>query len=736
MKYYSPKLQGHWSISFFWDIYFYSMIWILPYMVVLFVLPKLLSKTTIKVFFMKKLFFFTLLFIITLSGHSQKKSSISFEQWISVKNVSNPVISSDGKSVVYTVTSTDWANNAYDSELWLWRDDGSSVQLTRTNKGSSSSARFTPDGRFISFLADRGDKMQLYIIAINGGEAMPITKEEDGIGSYEWSPDGSQLIFTKTEPDSKKDKTIKEKYGAFGIEGEEYKQNHLWLLSFNYDSILMAGELPCYTSQKDTVSDKGNGCIKWPVVSRITEGDFTVSGFAWRPDGKSIAFNKQKNPLINASTSADIVLVDVATKKLTTLVSNPSSDFFNRWSPDGTELVYSSAVSDSLSYYYKNNRLFIYNLANKSSREIAIDIDENKSVSDWNKSGLFLLAFNKMKQQLYVADSKTGITKTIDMGVPLVNGLSFSKISGSMAAVGRTYDGLAEIFIKSLNQPLKKITTSTTQIAGWKTPMNEIVSWKSTDNTIIEGVLSKPANFDANKRYPLLVVIHGGPTGIDLPDPVATYVYPIMQWVEKGAIVLRVNYRGSAGYGEKFRSLNVRNLGLGDMWDVMTGVDYLAAKGMIDTSRMGVMGWSQGGYISAFLATNTNRFKAISVGAGISNWITYYVNTDITPFTRQYLQATPWSDMDIYLKTSPMTNMNKASTPTLIQHGEFDKRVPIPNAYELYRGLQDKGVPSKLIVYKGFGHGINKPKERLAAIWHNWTWFNKYVFGEEELMPN
>ena len=130
------------------------------------------------------------------------------------------------------------------------------------------------------------------------------------------------------------------------------------------------------------------------------------------------------------------------------------------------------------------------------------------------------------------------------------------------------------------------------------------------------------------------MIIHGGPTGIDLPEPTPTYVYPVMQWVEKGALVLRVNYRGSAGYGEKFRSLNVRNLGVGDMWDVVSGVDYLKSRGMVDTSRMGVMGWSQGGYISAFLTTNTNIFKAVSVGAGISNWVTYYVNTDITPFCR------------------------------------------------------------------------------------------------------
>jgi len=164
-------------------------------------------------------------------------------------------------------------------------------------------------------------------------------------------------------------------------------------------------------------------------------------------------------------------------------------------------------------------------------------------------------------------------------------------------------------------------------------------------------------------------------------------------------------------------------------------VESLEKKGIVDSNKIGCMGWSQGGYISAFLTTNSDKFKAISVGAGISNWVTYYVNTDIHPFTRQYLKATPWADMGIYLKTSPMTNINNAKTPTLIQHGEFDKRVPIPNAYELYQGLQDVGVETRLVVYKGFGHGITKPKERLAAVWHNWQWFGKYVWGEEIEVP-
>ncbi len=166
------------------------------------------------------------------------------------------------------------------------------------------------------------------------------------------------------------------------------------------------------------------------------------------------------------------------------------------------------------------------------------------------------------------------------------------------------------------------------------------------------------------------------------------------------------------------------------MWDVLSGVDALIAKGMVDGARMGSMGWSQGGYISAFLTTNTDRFKAISVGAGISDWTTYYVNTDITPFTRQYLHATPWEDPKIYAATSPMTNIRKAKTPTLIQHGDSDKRVPPPNSFELYRGLVDAGVPARLILYKGFSHPITKPKSNRAVLQHNLDWFGHYVFGE------
>src|SRR5204863_6912793 len=247
-----------------------------------------------------------------------------------------------------------------------------------------------------------------------------------------------------------------------------------------------------------------------------------------------------------------------------------------------------------------------------------------------------------------------------------------------------------EVFTTSVSDFVPRILTDVSaQYKDYRLATREVVQWKSSDGATIEGILIKPADYDSARKYPLLVVIHGGPTGADTPVLTPDRYYPIEQFAAKGALILKPNYRGSAGYGEKFRSLNVRNLGLGDYQDVISGVDHLIDRGMVDRNRVGAMGWSQGGYISAFITCYSDRFKAVSVGAGISDWMTYYVNTDIRPFTRQYLGSTPWEDPEIYRKTSPITYVSRARTPTLIQHGDQDKRVPPPNAYELYQALKD-----------------------------------------------
>ncbi|MEM6700549.1 MAG: S9 family peptidase, partial [Bacteroidota bacterium] len=420
-------------------------------------------------------------------------------------------------------------------------------------------------------------------------------------------------------------------------------------------------------------------------------------------------------------------------KSVKSLVQNSSADFLETWSPDGKSILYSSDLDNKTSNYYKNGKNFILDLANGKSRQIAKDFDENLNNLTWTRKGIYATAWQRTTRPMLRINPASGEVGIIRSKPSQIYSFSISDNGEEMAFYGEKGDDLREIYRADIDgKGMLQLTDYSSQIEGWKLAKSEVINWKSKDGATIEGILHKPADYDPNKKYPLLVMIHGGPTGIDRPTPVPGYVYPVLQWLDKGALVLRPNYRGSAGYGEKFRELNVENLGVGDAWDVHSGIDFLAAKGMIDTTRMGAMGWSQGGYISAFLTTTSNRFKAISVGAGISNWMTYYVNTDIHPFTRQYLKATPWSNEEVYKKTSPMTYINQASTPTLIQHGEFDRRVPIANAYELLQGLRDQEVEAKLMVYKGFGHGITKPKERLAAITHNWEWFNRYIWGEED----
>lgn len=657
----------------------------------------------------------------------------TMEEVIALRSVGSVSLSADGKSVVYSVQTTDWTDNRYDTELWLSKNGEPGFQLTNTPKGNSSNGSFSPDGKWIAFLATRGNKNQIHVIRTDGGEARAVTNDEEGINSFVWHPSGQSFVYQRSEKEDPIKKEREKRYGAFEADDAEFTVQHLWQVDFKPD-LRDPSELPCYEKTDSLKAEAG--CIEWPKATRLTEGKFTVNNYQISPDGTKVAFTHQPDPLINSSVKADISVLDLASRAMTKVVSSPSSDFFQDWSPDSKEIVFTTKGADTVSHFFTNTKAFALNLSSNSTRQLARTLDEDLGGLRWTPKGIFCTVQSRTNRVMYHIDPVTG-NQSLVKGLPeQVGQLSFTPSGDQFAMTARNGDQLNEVFVSSTANPSpRKITDMNSQLKGWNVATSEVISWKSKDGAAIEGVLHKPANYDPTKKYPLLVVIHGGPTGVDTPTPVPGGVYPIVQWLDKGALVLRVNYRGSAGYGEAFRSLNVRNLGVGDAWDVLSGIDYLDSKKMIDRSRMGCMGWSQGGYISAFLTTNSTVFKAISVGAGISNWMTYYVNTDIHPFTRQYLKATPWNDEAIYKKTSPMTNINQAKTPTLIQHGEFDRRVPIANAYELLQGLRDRRVPAELIVYKGFGHGITKPKERLAANWHNWQWFAKYVWGEKVDLP-
>jgi len=631
------------------------------------------------------------------------------DQLISLKRVGSPAISPDGKLVAYTVREANWDENAYETEIWIADVAGGTPRQLTSAKKSSGSPKWAPDGARIAFTSDRSDKQQIWLIRPSFGEAEQLTHESEGVGSFDWSPDGRQIAFTMMDPKPEPWKDRDKKYGDFEIVDEDQRLSHLWVI--------------------DVESKK---------TRRLTKGSFTVGSFDWSPDGKAIAVDHTISPDPSNGHTADISIVTVADAAIRPLVTQAGPDNRPLWSPDGTKVAFSSAMAQPF-FYYTNSRIAVIPAAGGAITELTKAFDENPGPIAWLRDGILFSASQKTAAHLFLLDPATGAVKQITPAGPWIfSSFTFTPDGSALAFVRTGPKEFPELWtVSPMSGTLKRLTDMGAQVASWPQPSQEVITWKSKDGTPIEGILHKPANFQPGKRYPLLIVIHGGPTGISRPVPFgSTTVYPIDVWLNKGALVLEPNYRGSAGYGETFRALNVRNLGVGDAWDVISGIDHLVAQGLVDNDRVGTMGWSQGGYISAFLTTHdSERFKAVSVGAGISNWMTYYVNTDIHPFTRQYLKATPWDDPKIYADTSPMTYIKQAKAPTLIQHGELDKRVPIPNAYELYQGLQDQGVPSKLVVYKGFGHGLTKPKAHRAAMEHNLEWFGKYIWGEAPPAP-
>lgn len=687
---------------------------------------------------------------------AETKPYFTIEEMVAAPMVWQVNVSSDGRKVAFVMRKADWDENRFVDQVFVY-DTATSTKYQATSVASGAmSPKWSPDGTMLAYVSkgeaeagpgkasgdsSAGGSNQLFVMTKDNHSGRQVTSLKSGVGTFKWAPDGSGF-FVLANRKQEKLQQRKENFGDIEyVDVDDPGRKTLYFIPLDEslqdrdaryalpkdlrkevrnhggDSSTRPSDSVLGASDSATVSDSAE--LK-PLLGRT---DLHIQDFDVAPDGATVVFSAAPSTNFEDMQKTSFYLLNVKTGDVSELRTKGVVGSVVRLSPAGDEFVFTRQTGDEK--MFRNSVLEIYNVGTHETRGIPVDIDEDLYPVVWTERGIVVQWQNRTNRWIEFV-GRNGSREGLAIGVGVMAyDVSVSRDGHRAAWVQANTNEPADVVVDG-----ERITDNLDFYRTKTTSSKKVLQWKASDGAEIEGVVSLPPNFEEGKRYPLLVVIHGGPTWASFPSATSNKYYPIEQFVEKGCIILEPNYRGSSGYGDAFRGLNERNLGVGDYDDVISGVDALIEKGWADKDKVGVMGWSQGGYISAFCTTYSDRFKAVSVGAGISNWMTYYVNTDIHPFTRHYLGDTPWNDPEVYAKTSPMTYINKASTPTLIQHGDKDSRVPVPNAFELYQGLRDVGVEVKLVIYKGMEHGSNKPGWNRAIMHQNLAWFSHYVLGE------
>ena len=672
------------------------------------------------------------------------------------------VPSPDGTKVAFLLRLANWPENLYKTDCYIYRVKGESSHILTRNADVRQIEWIDSNSLAVlkAQLSGGDNKGQIWIYDNLVGDPIKITDHKTGVQSFKTFADG--VLFIANDPDREEQTERGKELGTFVHVEQEESPSALY-----YVSIPKVTE---FFENRRKLPKKEAEKLTFPVIeiSRGSDRYYSISGIVPSPLHNEVYINfRVRDDLVYlADTLVFRVKIDVDSELGRALQmrnddadEGKPNDPIGEWeelplpkgsgivdiSPDGSKLLISHQIRDL--QFYTISDLFILPVDSVKAgvaesdviRQwhcISADIDRTLFSATWTMNGIYAGHFDYSKGHV-VHISENGKITTLDLAPWHPAYQLTAGRSGAIAFIGNSTERPNEV-VYAFQDSAGWHTTALTDIAGmtdtWDFGSVESVTWKSKDGTEIEGILRKPSDFDPTKKHPLLLLVHGGPAGTSL-QTVFGYEeagsYPIIQFLARKMLVLMPNYRGSIGRGQAFMELNKNNLGIGDLWDIESAVDHFVAQGYVDEKKVGCMGWSQGGYISAMATTHSEKFAATSVGAGISDWYTYYITTDIRQFTRHYLSGTPAEQPERYAKTAPISKVDQATTPTLIQHGTDDRRVPYPNATELYRRLQDAGAQVELIAYPNMPHGINKPRESRAVMLQNYRWFCHHLLGDE-----
>lgn len=657
------------------------------------------------------------LLLAILTMHAQEESMNWTPDFsMQFRSIGGTDLSPDGKYVAYTVREPimEGEKSEYRTQIWVGATDGSmNIQYTRSEK-SSTSPTFSPDGQHIAFLSGRSGKTQVWIMRLMGGEPEQITSSKTGVSSFNWSPDGKTIAFTASDEASEEEKKAK-KEKSYVIEVDKnFKYSHLYT-----------------TSVEKGEDDKRK-------TQRLTRGNFHVSRFDWSPDGKMIVFDHKANPKINTSRMGyDISIVPSDSGAVKMLVERAGSDENPKFSPDGKHIAFSSDGGKPEPIGMAD----LYLIKPDGGEPIALPQTPDRAAGLWGwtadgKSLIFgeALRTSRTAMVLPVADVLEG-KKGMGKPKPLcpLDGTSgaydYNPKTGQLAFVYQNPNKPAELYVSDLKGTTPKVVTQVnSEIELPKMGKTELVKWTSKDGMEIEGILTYPVDYEPGKKYPGILQIHGGPAGVFTQGFTGNpSIYLTQYFAEQGFFVLRPNPRGSSGYGKEFRYANFKDWGYGDYEDLMTGMDKLIAEGKVDEDKQVAMGWSYGGYMTSYLVTKTDRFKAASMGAGLPNLISMVTTTDIPDYLVGHFGNEFWDDYETYEKHSAMYRIKNVKTPTQVIHGQNDLRVPFTQGQEFYVALQRLGVDTEMIVLPRTPHGPREPKLQMQVSPRIMGWFEKHL---------
>jgi dipeptidyl aminopeptidase/acylaminoacyl peptidase len=549
---------------------------------------------------------------------------------------------------------------------------------------------------------------------VEGGELEQLTEVSGAVGEFRWAPDGRRIAFVMTDPPTEAELHATRERRAVRVLDERLKYARLYLV------------------EVASPADKPR------PVRPLTRDDLHVGGhvgagmggpaFDWSPDGAAIVFAHTPSPIADDWVHADVSIVDIATGQIRRLAATEAAEGGVAWSPSGRWIALTA--SDVPASYGLSSRVVLVSPTTGEMRSLAESWDARPTIVGWvgDSRGVLISESRGTVLRLSMLPTDGGPPIDLSPDTLMVSGPVLDASGTIVGFISESWNRAPEAFVSQITPFEPRQLTSYQLLPEAPLGKTERFEWTTSDGQRIEGLLTYPVDYRPGTRVPLLVVVHGGPPGFF----VNTFIgrvgsYPVAAFAARGFAVLRPNVRGSSGYGREFRFANYRDWGGGDFRDIMDGVNALVALGVADPDRLGIMGWSYGGYLTAFAITQTTRFRAASVGAGITNLVSFTGTADIPGFVPDFFRSEFWDEPKLWAARSPITNVAGVTTPTLIQHGEEDLRVPVSQGYEFYTALKRRGVPVSMVVYPRQGHSVGEPKLQLDVMRRNLEWFERWL---------